>query len=225
MTNECLLFISAGIDIVFVFCVARFLPQRLFGAVVLNLLLISIFGSKMVPFFNITTNAGNVFYACIFLATYFLLERNSVKSTYSVITVGILSVIFFTLLSQIVLHFSVVSGQETLSQAFFTVFSPSPRIVCASLIAYTFAQYINIRIYSYLQNRFKGSYLFLRSNGANIVAQLVDSCIFFSIAFVDVSGTVLLQAIISGWLIKIFVVFLGTPFLYIDAYFLKKHAK
>ena len=64
-----------------------------------------------------------------------------------------------------------------------------------------------------------------RSNGANVLSQLVDSMIFFSIAFFDLpSGQLLIQAIIAGWPVKTAVVAAGTPLLYINAFLdRKKH--
>lgn len=222
MSSELLLVIAALIDIIFIFIVARSQPLRLFGVIVINLILITIFGAKMVNVFGLITNVGNIFYACAFLTTHFLLLRKNKKDLYSIIWIGALTVIFFTVLSQItVLIPSFVAG-DPVSIHMKALFGLSPRIVLASLIGYIFAQFINIYIFDWINIKFKGKYLWLQSNGSNIVAQFVDSCLFFTIAMIDVSGVALVQAIIAGWLIKIVVVILGTPFLYLDKYFMNK---
>lgn len=223
MSNEVILLLSAIADIVLVFLVARFNPQRLFSTIVINLLLVTVFGAKIATFFGFTTNVGNVFYACAFLATHFILERNRSREAYSSIWINSLFVVGFVFFSQMILCLHGVSSQVALSDAFSVVFSFSPRIMTASLIAFVFAQYVNIRLYESMNVRHKGKWLFLRSNGANMIAQFIDSCIFFSIAFPDMSGMILVQAILAGWVIKSFVVLLGTPVLYIDRFFLRKH--
>ena len=103
-----------------------------------------------------------------------------------------------------------------------TLFSFSPRVIIASILAYIFAQYVNIFIYEWLKARTGEKFLWLRSNGANIVSQLVDSLLFFSIAFFDLPGPLLVQTILVGWFLKTLVVSMGTPFLYIDAYLERK---
>jgi uncharacterized integral membrane protein (TIGR00697 family) len=222
MSSELLLLTIALIDIIFVFIVARSQPLRLFGVIVINLILITIFGAKMVNVFGLTTNIGNVFYACAFLATHFLLLRKNKKDLYNIIWIGALSVIFFTALSQITVLISSPIVGDPVSDHMKALFALSPRIVLASLTGYIFAQFINIYIFDWISVRFKNKYLWLQSNGANIISQFVDSCLFFTIAMIDVSGVVLVQAIIAGWLIKIVVVVLGTPFLYLDKYFINK---
>jgi uncharacterized integral membrane protein (TIGR00697 family) len=188
------------------------------------LILVTIFGGQMITVFGLTTNVGNVFYANVFLATYFLLERFNKKEIYQTIWFGALSVGVFLLLSEFTLLFTNANPESAVNSALTTIFSISPRIALGSILAYIFAQYVNIKIYTHLATRYKGKYLGMRSNIANITAQLVDSCIFFSIAFIDLSGGALLQAILAGWIIKSLVVFIGTPFLYIDRYFLKKRS-
>lgn len=223
MTNEVLLVISALADICMVFVAARVGSKRLFGTIALNLILISIFGAKLITIFGFTTNVGNVFYACVFLATHFLLERQTKKEIYQTIWFGVAAVAFFLLLSQFAVHFVSVTPGDATDNAIRTLFTLSPRVALASMVAYVFAQYVNISVYSWFKARMDGRCPWLRSNAANIVGQLVDSCIFFTIAFIDLPGNALIQAILVGWAVKTFVVLLGAPFLCLDRYlYIKK---
>ena len=216
MSNEWLFLISALVDIFLVFLVAQRAPDRLFGVIAMNLILISIFGGKFINIFGFVTNAGNVFYACVFLATHFLLERTSKENTLPTIWFGAGAVFFFIVLSQLAVYFGATSPTSPLNAALGVVFALSPRIAFASILSYIFAQYINIALYSWIKEHTKDKFLWLRSNGANIVAQLADSAIFFTVAFLDLPGGELVQAILIGWAIKTAVVVLGTPFLYLD---------
>lgn len=218
MSNELILLISALVGVSFVFVAARLGSQWLLGTIVMNLTMIGIFGGKLISFFGLTTNAGNVFYACVFLATHFLLERSEQKVVWNTIFLASGFVIVFSVLSQLAVAFHGLPGSELVNSASTTLFSFSSRVVVGSIIAFVFAQYINISLYEWLRKRTKDRHLWLRSSFANCIGQLADSSIFFSIVFFDLSGTLLLQIILAGWLVKIFVVELGVPFLYLDRY-------
>ena len=222
MSNELILFISAAVTVSMVFVAARLGTKWLFGIVGLNLILINIFGSKLIEVFGFVTNAGNIFYACAFLATHFLLERRDVRYARQTILFGVGTVIAFVALSQLAVALLGAPSGEGTQNALQTVFSFSPRIAIASMLAYIFAQHVNISLYAWLKVKTKDRWLWVESNGANIIAQLVDSSLFFTIAFLDLPGDTLLQAIVVGWVIKSFVVMLGVPFLYFDRYLVRR---
>jgi queuosine precursor transporter len=214
--------LCALVNIVFIFFSARRGTHWLFGTIAINLILVGIFGAKLVSVFGFTTNAGNVFYACVFLATHFILEREGRHTGLKTIWIGSSLVLFFVFMSQFASQFAGLPLSETVNTSISTLFSFSARITFASIIAYAFAQYVNVSVYEWLKTRTRGNFLWLRSNGANVVSQLVDSLLFFTIAFPTLSGPLLVQAILVGWLIKTSVVVIGTPFLYADAYLVRK---
>lgn len=222
MSNELIFIFSALADILFILFAARLGVDWLLGTVAVNLILIGIFGLKLITVLGLTTNAGNVFYACVFLATHFILERYGKRVGIKTIWYGVCFFLFFTVLSQFAARFSGLPLTDTANGAILTIFSFSLRVTFASILAYVFAQYANIVIYEWLRVWTKGRFLWLRINGANIISQLVDSLIFFTIAFFDLPGPLLVQAILVGWLVKIAVVSIGTPFLYIDKYLERK---
>ena len=216
MSNEALFVLSALIDILFILVAARRGTTWLYGTIILNLVLVTIFGAKLITVFGLATNAGNVFYACVFLATHFILERHGRQEGVKTVLFGVGLMVLFTLMAQLATAFSEsVPGDVA-------VMSFPLRITFASILAYVFAQRINIAVYDWLKRRTHGKLLWLRSNGANIVGQLADSLLFFSIAFLDLPGSVLVQAILAGWLLKSLVVLAGTPFLYLDTYLARK---
>ncbi len=222
MSNESLFLLSALVDIIFVFFAARRGIDWLLGTVIVNLMLIGIFGAKLITVFGFSTNAGNVFYACVFLATYFILERYGKQVGMKTIWYGASLILFFVAMSQFAVRLTGLPLSDAANSAISTLFLFSLRITFASVLAYVFAQYVNIFIYEWLRVRTHGKLLWLRSNGANIVSQLVDSLLFFSIAFFDLPGPILVQTILVGWLVKTLVVSMGTPLLYIDAYLERK---
>jgi uncharacterized integral membrane protein (TIGR00697 family) len=216
MSNELLSFVIACIDIVLIFFASQRGLEWLMGSVLVNLVLVQILGTKLITIFGFTTNAGNIFYACVFLATHFILEKYGKKAGVRTVWYGVSCVIFFMIMVQLGTRFVGVTMDNSNIALF------SLRVTCASIISYVFAQHINIYIYEWLRIKTKEKFLWVRSNLANGVSQLVDSLLFFSIAFFDVTGVVLLQTIFIGWCIKMVVVCMGTPFLYIDAYINRK---
>ncbi len=222
MSNEVLFIILVLVDILFVFFAARRGSDWLFGTVILNMILVGIFGAKLITIFGLTTNVGNVFYACVFLATHFMIEKHGKHMGFKTIWYGTFFTLSFIGLSQLANHQSGVQLSDVVNNTVKTLFSFSLRVTFASILAYIFAQYVNVAVFDWLNKKTNGTYLWVRSNGANIASQFVDSLLFFSIAFFDLPGPLLVQMILVGWLIKVIIVSSGTPFLYLDAYLSQK---
>lgn len=216
MSNELLLLLSAIIDLTIVFVASRLGSKWLFATIVINLLLISIFGVKLIEVFGLVTNAGNVFYAAVFFATQLLIEGKKDSEAVQTIPLGVIGVAFFTSMAFVASTFSSFTPQDTVTQAINMLFPLSLRVVIASSISYLFAQYFTISLYRRLYKRYAGKKLWLRSLVANVLGQLFDSCLFFTIAFATLPIHSLVQAILAGWVIKTAVSLLGTPYLYIE---------
>lgn len=103
----------------------------------------------------------------------------------------------------------------------------------ASMIAYLFAQFIDVSIFHYLKKLTNGKKLWIRNNVSTLVSQLVDTCavIFITYLYTDALPIEskqavfpqLLMLIISGYLFKLLIALLDTiPFIY-GTKFLKKH--
>ncbi len=184
--NELLLYASAAICIAFVFFAYKLDKERLYSAIIIFLILISVTGGKLVELFGHTTNTGNVFYASIFLATYFLIERYGKREGIRSIWVGISCVLVFTALAQLAVHMEGSPSTAGLNGALSYAFSPGPRLALASLAAYLMSQTLNVHYYIFLKKRFQDRYLWLRANVCNATAQIVDSIVFFSIAFAGI---------------------------------------
>ncbi len=223
MSNESLFIICTLANILFVLFSARGGRSWLFGSIAINFVLANIFGSKLITIFGLTIGAGNMFYASIFLATHFIFERYGKHEALKTIWYGVGFMVFFTIMAQGAVKFAGFSTDDVLSDAMITLFSFLPRVVLGSILAYIFAQYLNIVMYDWIGKMTRGKFLWLRTNGANIVSQCLDSAIFFSIAFFDLPGPILVQVIFAGVSIKVLVIAMGTPFLYIDNYFKQQH--
>lgn len=218
MTNEVLLVIFLLTNLTFLFIVASFLRERawMFGVILLNAFLVSIFGSKLVDIFGFITSAGNIPYAIIFLATQILLiKEKKEKDVYQIIFFYVAFIAMFVILTQMLVAFVAMPESLNVNVALNEVFLASPHTAGASILAYIFAQKIHITVFLWLKKRMKNKQLWLRSLAAAGIGQGVDSILFFTVVFSGSSQQVLTEAVITGWVMKTFVACVGVPYLYV----------
>jgi hypothetical protein len=107
--------------------------------------------------------------------------------------------------------------------AFSTVFKPVGRIVLASLIAYWCGEFANSFTLAKLKLLTNGRFLWTRTIGSTVVGQAVDTTVVIFVGFYGLRPTgVLVQLIISGYLIKVVYETLMTPVTYAVVNFLKR---
>ena len=90
------------------------------------------------------------------------------------------------------------------------------------MIAYLFAQFVDVRIFHFWKKLTDGKHLWLRNNGSTIASQLIDTTLVICILFVGVwNADQILSAIIDGWVFKMLMALLDTPIIYGVIYLLK----
>ena len=104
------------------------------------------------------------------------------------------------------------------------VFALSPIAVLASMLAYLFAQYVDIAIYHFWKKLTHGKHLWLRNNFSTFLSQFIDTCTVVSLLclFKVLPWSMFYGLVISGFLFKVLIAFLDTPFLYFFVYILRK---
>ena len=104
------------------------------------------------------------------------------------------------------------------------VFGSTIIAVLSSMLSYLFAQYIDIHIYHFWKNLTKGKMLWLRNNFSTFFSQFVDT--FTIILLLCLTGVLnwdqFVGLLISGFLFKVLVALIDTPFLYLGVYFFRK---
>ena len=98
------------------------------------------------------------------------------------------------------------------NEAFSSVMGFGLWIVFASVIGFTCSQFTDITIYHLLKKVSKRKMLWLRNNGSTIVSQLIDTVVFYSIAFYGVFpiGQIIIYTVIA----KVAIAAVDTPFVY-----------
>jgi uncharacterized integral membrane protein (TIGR00697 family) len=188
----------------------------LYGVIGVYIVLANIFVVKQITLFGVAATGGNSLYGAIFLATDLLNEYWGEKEARRAVWFGWASAFMFLVATQAFLVFN-PSDVDFAHDAMAGLFSLTPRIVVASLIAYLVSQTHDVISYQMWKRRTAGRHLWLRNNASTWVSQLIDSSLFASIAFLGVfPGMVVLQIIVTTYLLKVIVAALDTPFLYLS---------
>jgi queuosine precursor transporter len=109
------------------------------------------------------------------------------------------------------------------NEAYALVFGQAPRIVAGGLIGLFGGQFVNDITLAKMKVLTNGKYLWTRTIGSTIAGQFFDTTLFYSIALSNVIPTgLLVQAILSGWIIKSTVEIVMTPVTYYVVGKLKK---
>ena len=189
--------------------------EFLYASICANLILIGTAGPKLIAIFGFTTNAGNVFYAAVFFATYLLIEHHDQKPGVRAIWIGSSAAVLFLIMTQLTLNFGSAPEGQAVSEAFKSIFRVTPRVALASISAYIIAQYLNVRLYHIWKQQTEKAFLWLRAGLTVVIAQMVDSIIFFMVAFLGVvSSEAVIQSLTTGYIIKVAVGFISIPLLY-----------
>jgi queuosine precursor transporter len=93
------------------------------------------------------------------------------------------------------------------------ILGSTPRIMIASISAFVAAQFADVYIYHWIMDRTGKRMMWLRNNTGTIIAQGIDSVVFYSVAFAGVVPN-LGKLILVTWVIKIVIALIDTPFLY-----------
>jgi len=212
--NEALFLLITLLDLAFVLLAWRFGREWVFVTIAVNIILVATFGPKLVPVFGYVTNVTNVCYATIFLATNILNEHFGKSEAYKSVWLGFLGLALFVIMSQFVLDFTAVEDGAA-SDAMDALFAGTPRVAAASFVAYLIAQNLAVWLYDRIRKWTGSRLIWLRGTISPIVAQFVDSVIFFGLAF---GGTVpneaLVAIILIGWAVKAVIALIHAPFIY-----------
>ena len=211
---------------------ARGLPARersyryydlVMAAFVTVLLCANLIGaSKVAQVWGFAFGAGVLFFPLSYIFGDVLTEVYGYARARKVVWAGFGAMAFASVMSLVVLAFPPAPGWPH-QDAFQTVFGNTPRIVLASLVAYFCGEFTNSYVLARLKVRTEGRFLWLRTIGSTIAGEGVDSLIFYPLAFLGVWTTgLVLQVMVTNYLIKVAWEALITPLTYRIVSFLKR---
>ncbi len=221
MPNELLIFLSFIVIYGGVVTFYRFFGKGgLLAFNVLATLLANVEVLLLVRAFGIEMTLGNVLFASTFLITDVLSENHSRKEANRAVIISTSCSVVFIALSQLWLLYT-PSENDWAGGAFRTIFSSTPRIVCASLSVYLISQLADVWLYhkwwdlckKYFGDSRRG--LWIRNNGATMIAQLINTLLYTFFAFYGRYDLHTLTSIfLSSYTIYFILSLLDTPFVY-----------
>ncbi|MBQ6689879.1 MAG: queuosine precursor transporter [Bacteroidales bacterium] len=175
----------------------------------------------IVDAFGVEMTLGNVLFASTFLITDVLSENHGKKDASRAVVISTACSILFIILSQMWLLYT-PGKSDWASESFNTIFSSTPRIVCASLLVYLISQLTDVWLYhkwwDWCRKRFGDSRkgLWIRNNGSTMISQLLNTLLYTFFAFYGTYPIETLFSIFaSSYIIYFIISILDTPFVYL----------
>ena len=167
-------------------------------------------------------SAGILPYPLTFLVTDLISELYGQKKANLVVLSGFIASMFVLLFLWLGGQFNAIPDSLVSDEIYNSVFRNAWRIIAASMIAYLFAQFIDVRIFHFWKKLTNGKHLWLRNNASTFASQLFDTILVICILFVGVWNTEqIISAIIDGWLFKMLMALIDTPIIYGIIYLLR----
>lgn len=169
-------------------------------------------------------SVGILPYPITFLITDLISEVYGKKRANDVVVAGIFASVFAMLIVYVADLAPATEWSPVNDSLFSTVFGATAIAVFASMMAYLLAQFIDIQIYHFWKRLTKGKHLWLRNNCSTFLSQFVDTftvlfllCTFNKIAWDKFTGL-----LIAGFLFKVCIAAIDTPFLYLGVHWFRK---
>ena len=160
-------------------------------------------------------SAGILPYPLTFLVTDLISELYGQRKANLVVFSGFIASMFVLLFLWLGSQFEAIPGSIVNDSTYNSVFQNAWRLIAASMVAYLFAQFVDVRIFHFWKKLTNGKHLWLRNNGSTVASQLVDTTLVICILFVGVWKTdQILSAIRDGWLFKMLMALIDTPIIY-----------
>lgn len=84
------------------------------------------------------------------------------------------------------------------------IFDLVPRITLASFVGYLFGELSNSWSLEYIKKLTNARYLFIRTIGSSVIGQVLDTCLFFSLAFYGtIPNSTLVTMMVTQYIFKV----------------------
>ena len=182
----------------------------------------SIFGVKL---FEISV--GILPYPITFLITDLISEIYGKKKANEVVVGGIFTSFFAMGIIYVASAAPATDWSPVSDNLFSTVFGSTAIAVLASMLAYLFAQFVDIQIYHFWKKLTQGKHLWLRNNCSTFLSQFIDTAtvLLLLCSFGEIDWDLFGGLLLAGFLFKVIIAALDTPFLYLGVYYFRKQFK
>ena len=185
-----------------------------------NLIFQKFFYWNPLGIFKFELSVGILPYPITFLITDIISEIYGKKKANQVVIAGIFASFFSMGIILLANYTPAIENSPVNNELFTKVFGLSPIAVLASMLAYLFAQFIDIRIFHFWKRKTNGKHLWLRNNFSTFSSQFIDTLTVVTLlcSFDVLPWSLFKTLLISGFLFKIIIALLDTPILYFIVY-------
>ena len=170
--------------------------------------------------FRFELSVGILPYPITFLITDIISEIYGRKKANQVVVAGIFASFFSMAIILVANYTPAIENSPINNELFSKVFGLSPIAVLASMLAYLFAQFVDIRIFHFWKRKTKGKHLWFRNNFSTFSSQFIDTFTVVTLlcSFQVLPWSLFKILLISGFLFKVLIAMLDTPILYFIVY-------
>ena len=167
----------------------------------------------------VTFLAGVLFFPISYLFGDVLTEVYGYARDRRVVWSGFAALVFAALMATVIVHLP----PRDKNSAVEVIFGNTPRIIAASIVAFWCGSFVNSYVLAKMKVWTRGRWLWTRTVGSTICGELVDSALFYSIAFAGLWSTDKLVAImLTQYVLKSAWEIIATPLTYKIVGFLKR---
>ena len=168
---------------------------------------------------SVTFLAGVLFFPISYLFGDILTEVYGYARDRRVVWSGFGALLFAALMATVIVHLP----PRDKNSAVEAIFGNTPRIIAASIIAFWCGSFVNSFVLAKMKLWTQGRWLWTRTIGSTICGELVDSALFYTIAFAGLWSTdKLLPIMMTQYVLKSGWEILATPLTYKIVGFLKR---
>jgi uncharacterized integral membrane protein (TIGR00697 family) len=169
-------------------------------------------------------SVGILPYPITFLITDLISEIYGKKKANEVVVGGIFASVFAMGIVFIANIVPATSWSPVDDSMFTEVFGSTSIAVLSSMLAYLFAQFIDIQIYHFWKRLTKGKHLWLRNNCSTFLSQFIDTAtvLILLCSFGEIEWKLFNGLLLAGFSFKVLIALLDTPFLYLGVALFRK---
>jgi len=190
-----------------------------------NLIGVSKASTVHLPLFgDVTFLAGVLFFPLSYLFGDILTEVYGYARDRRVVWAGFAALAFASLMATVIVALPPTADGLEEQKAVARIFGQTPRIAAASIIAFWCGSFVNSFVMAKMKILTRGRWLWTRAVGSTLCGELVDSALFYTLAFYGIWDNSKVEAVMltqyvakSGW------EFVMIPFTYRVVAFLKRN--
>ena len=179
-------------------------------------------GGKVFTVFGVNASVAIFIYPVTFTINDIVTEVFGKNRARSFVRSGFFVLLFLFAFVVLATILPPATGYQKYNIAYRTVLAQSLRIILASLISFWLSEQFDVVVFSKMKQWLGANKLWLRTNIANVLGELVDTSLFMFLAFYTGNAIFIISLILPYWLVKCAMSILTTPVTYIGVSWLRK---